>query len=69
MKPIEKQQLFLKELKELLKKHSAEISIEDFGRDYLHDEKIVVDFKFDESLFDEHLTGIIPQLVIGSFID
>lgn len=67
MTPIEKQQHFHKELKELLFKYKAELSIEDFGHGYLPDEKIVVNFEFDESLFVENETGIIPQLVLGTY--
>ena len=67
MTPIEKQQNFHKELKELLFKYKAELSIEDFGHGYLPDEKIVVIFQFDESLFVENETGIIPQLILGRY--
>lgn len=38
-------------------------------REYLSEPKIVVDFKYDESLFQNNGTGIIPQLVLGSFED
>jgi hypothetical protein len=62
----EKQEQFIKELNELLRKYNAELCIEDFGHDYSQDWKIVVDFQFDESLED---TGIVPQLKIGSFLD
>lgn len=69
MSPVEKQQQFEKELKELLKKFNASMEIEDFGRNYFEDNKIVVDFNFDEKMFEEHGTGIAPQLVIGRFFD
>ena len=69
MTPIEKQQIFYKELKELLLKHNAEICLEFFEQRYLSEPKIVVDFKYDESLFQDNGTGIIPQLVLGSSED
>ena len=67
MTPLEKQQNFHKEIKELLLKYKAELSIEDFGYGYLPDEKIVVDFEFDESLYPENETGIIPKLILGRY--
>jgi len=57
------------ELKALLVKYGAELTIEDFGKNWVSDEKIVVDFKFDESLFEKENTGIIPQLVLGRWED
>jgi hypothetical protein len=70
MTPVEKQQQFEKELKELLKKFDASMEIEDLSIDYgFEDNKIVVDFNFDEKMFEEHGTGIAPQLVIGRFFD
>ncbi len=62
---VEKQQSFYNELKGLLVKYDAELTIEDFGRNWQTDEKIVVDFKYDESFFEKENTGIIPQLVLG----
>jgi hypothetical protein len=62
---VEKQQSFYKELKALLVKYDAELTIEDFGRNWQTDEKIVVDFKYDESFFEKENTGIVPQLVLG----
>ena len=56
---VEKQQSFYKELKALLVKYDAELTIEE------SDENIVVDFKYDESFFEKENTGIVPQLVIG----
>lgn len=69
MTPLEKQAEFHKELKRLLRKYKAEILIEDFGVGYSRDQKIVVDFDYDESLFEEHKTGVIPQLILGSYED
>lgn len=62
---VEKQQSFYNELKALLVKYDAELTIEDFGRNWQSDEKIVVDFKYDESFFEKENTGIVPQLVLG----
>ncbi len=62
---VEKQQSFYNELKNLLLKYDAELTIEDFGRNWQSDEKIVVDFKYDESFFEKENTGIVPQLVLG----
>ena len=61
----DKQQSFYKELKALLVKYDAELIIEDFGRNWMSDEKIVVNFKYDESFFEKENTGIIPDLIIG----
>ena len=68
MTPEQKQQQFHIELKELLIKFDAEISIFDFGM-YRRDEKIVVDFSWDEAMHEVHDTGVIPQLVLGTWMD
>jgi len=65
---IERQKQFHVELCELLKKYKAEITLEDFGRAYMRDEKIVVTFGYDESLHEENGSGIIPDLVLGTFV-
>jgi len=67
--PEERQQNFYTELKDLLKKYNAEITIENFGSNWVDENKIVVDFKYDESLFEANGTGIIPQLVLGTWED
>ena len=67
MKPIEIQQNFHNELKQLLLKYKAEICLEQFETRYLPEEKIVINFEYDESLYEKNETGIIPQLIIGSF--
>ena len=64
---VEKQQSFYSELKALLVKYDAELNIEDFGKNWQTDEKIVVDFKYDESFFEKENTGIVPQLVLGRY--
>ena len=64
MSPIDKQKAFHKELKELLNKYKAEILLEDFGHDYMPDYRVVIDFEYDESFYNEYDTGIIPQLVL-----
>jgi len=68
MKLIEKQKNFHVELCELLKKYNAEITLEDFGREYMRDEKIVVTFGYDESLFEENGSGIVSDLVLGTYV-
>ena len=65
---IEKQQDFKRELSQLLSKYKAEISLEDFGRAYMRNDKMVVTFGYDERLVEENGSGIIPDLVIGTFI-
>ena len=64
---VEKQQSFYNELKTLLVRYDAELTIEDFGRNWQSDEKIVVDFKYDESFFEKENTGIVPQLILGRY--
>ena len=54
-----KQEQFHKDLKSLLKKYDAEIAIEDFGHDYSVNEKIVVDFNWDEDLSNRINDGIV----------
>lgn len=65
---LEMQKKFKVELHELLKKYNAEITLEDFGREYMRDEKMVVTFGFDHKLYDRYENGIIPDLVLGSFV-
>jgi hypothetical protein len=69
MTPEQKQQTFNTELKALLVKFDAELTIENFGRNWSDDMKIVVDFNWDQKMSDTQNTGIIPQLVIGTFED
>ena len=59
MKPIEIQQNFHNELKQLLLKYKAEICLEQFETRYLPEEKIVINFEYDESLYEKNETGII----------
>jgi hypothetical protein len=65
----EKQEKFHKELKDLLLKFKAEINLENFGSAWADNEKIVIDFAFDEELFEKTNTGIIPQIILGRFED
>ena len=60
---MEKDKQFHKELKELLKKFDAEISIEDFGTGWSEDNKIVVDFNWDVEKEDKAT----PQLILGTW--
>lgn len=67
MTPLEKQEQFKTELKQLLKKYNAEICMENTGEAYFADYNIVVDFIYDEKLYTENETGIIPQLLLGKY--
>ena len=64
----EKQKQFKVELATLLAKYKAEITLEDFGSNYMSDEKMVVTFGYDETLVEENGSGIIPDLVLGTFV-
>ena len=61
----EKVEQFKKELKALLVKFDAELIVEDFGRDWSSDEKIVVNFNWDEDLANRTENGIVPDWVVG----
>jgi len=61
----EKVEQFKKELKALLVKFDAELIVEDLGRDCSPDEKIVVNFNWDEDLANRTENGIVPDWVIG----
>lgn len=65
---LDKQKQFHIELCELLKKYDAEITIENFGKDYRLDEKIVVDFGYDKTLYEENGSGCVPQLILGTYV-
>lgn len=64
----EKQKQFKVELSTLLAKYKAEITLEDFGSNYMRDEKMVVTFGYDETLVEENGSGIIPDLVLGTYV-
>ena len=61
----DKVEQFQKELKALLAKYDAEFTIEDFSRDWSSDEKIVVNFSWDEDLANRTNDGIVPDWVVG----
>lgn len=61
----DKVEQFKKELKSLLVKYDAELTIEDFGMNWCSDEKIVVKFSWDEDLYNRTNDEIIPDWVIG----
>jgi len=61
----DKVEQFKKELKLLLSKYDAELEIQDFGRNWSTDEKIVVTFAWDEDLSNRTNDGIVPDWVIG----
>lgn len=63
----DKRQQFTKEFRELLLKFKAEITIEYFGNGYNTNEKIVIDFDWDEDLSKRVENGIVEQLVIGRY--
>jgi hypothetical protein len=63
----DKKDKFLNELKALLVKYDAELEIEDFGYEYTIINKIVVNFKWDENLANKTNSGIIPQIIIGTY--
>ena len=61
----DKAEQFKKELKELLVKFDAELTIEDFGKDWISDEKIVVNFNWDEDISNRTNDGTVPNWVVG----
>lgn len=61
----DKAEQFQKEFRDLLAKYDAELTIENFGRDWNSDEKIVVNFAWDEDLSNRTNDGIVPDWVIG----
>jgi len=61
----DKVEQFQKELKSLLAKYDAELTIEDFGRYLSSYEKIVVNFSWDEDLANRTNDGIVPDWVVG----
>jgi hypothetical protein len=61
----DKVEQFQKELKLLLAKYDAELTIEDFSRDWSSDERIVVNFSWDEDLANRTNDGIVPDWVVG----
>ena len=65
----DKVEQFKKELMELLAKYDAELVIEDFGKEWSPDEKIVVNFSWDEDLANRTNDGIVPDWVIGRWIN
>lgn len=63
----EKQKQFKIELSTLLSKYKAEITLEDFGSNYMRNEKIVITFGYDETLVEENASGVIPDLILGTY--
>ena len=68
---LEKHTLFEKDLKELLKKHKAELNVEEFGASghMPGNWEMVVDFDFDEDQHDKTGCGLTDQMRIGTWID
>jgi hypothetical protein len=67
MTPKEKQQNFYKELKKLLLKYNANILIDHKSRLNWGGHKMLIEFGYDQSLFDECGNGYIPKLDLGSY--
>lgn len=68
---LKKHTAFEKDLKELLKKHKAELMVEEFGA---HGHmpgtwEMVVEFEFDEKQHDETGCGITDSLKLGQWQD
>jgi len=63
---IDKQQKFLAELKELLIKYNAELSVTNHNN---YEDRLIVEFNYDESFFEKEGTGIIPDLDLGRWED
>jgi len=63
---MDKQQKFLAELKELLIKYNAELNVTDHNS---YQDRLVVEFNYDESFFEKEGTGIIPDLDLGRWED
>ena len=61
----DKAEHFQNELKALLAKYDAELTIEDFGKEWSPDEMMVVNFRWDEDLANRTNDGIVPDWVIG----
>ena len=61
----DKVEQFKKELMELLVKYDAELAIEDFGKEWSPDEKIVVNFSWDEDLAKRTNSGNVPYWIVG----
>ena len=59
----DKAEQFKKELKGLLVKYGAEITMEDLG--WSQGEKIVVNFSWDEDLANRTNDGIVPDWIVG----
>ena len=61
----DKRDQFQKELRALLAKYDAELTIEDFSNGWSSDEKIIVNFSWDEDLANRTNDGSIPDWVVG----
>ena len=62
----DKQQKFLTELKELLVKYNAELSVNNNNH---YEDRLVVEFNYDGSFFEKEGTGIITDLDLGRWED
>jgi hypothetical protein len=66
----QKHKAFEKDLKELLKKHKAELDVVEFGaRGHMPGLfELVVDFDFDEQQFEKDGNGLTDQLRLGTWV-
>ena len=62
----DKREKFLSELKELLVKYKAELNVNDYNH---FEDRLVVEFNYDESFFEKEGTGIIPDIDLGRWED
>jgi hypothetical protein len=62
----DKREKFLIELKELLVKYKAELSVNDYNH---FEDRLVVEFIYDGSFFEKEGTGIIPDIDLGRWED
>lgn len=67
MTPKDIHENFLKEFKDLLLKYKAEIIVLDNIDKIQSSHKIVVNFEYNKSFFDEYGSGEIDSLEIGSY--
>jgi len=62
----DKREKFLIQLKELLVKYKAELSVTNYNH---FEDRLIVEFNYDESFFEKEGTGIIPEIDLGRWED
>jgi len=60
---------FQQEFKALLTKYDAELEMHNFGGNWAIDERMVVTFAWDEDLANRTSDGIVPEWIIGRWIN